>query len=179
MDKKNSLWFHLSKDLSAGRKTECSFSTQFLSNPFIYQKKYQILEPLRKVGLFNSTDARKSFYRALLDNCPYTRTCPYCDGNFKDLLHHQLFSCHRLNKERAILLSKFDKLKGSKLPDIQFTYKHQIMSVALTNKKILNAYTSFLKTAKNWFFPFCLCKLGRVWWKLKTTPLKSYQTKNS
>ena len=88
--KKLVLDFNLSKDLSVGKKeTECSFSALFLTNPLVYRNKYQILEPFRVVGRFRSTDARKSFFKALLYNSPYLRPCIFCNESFKDQLHHK------------------------------------------------------------------------------------------
>ena len=139
--------FNLSSDLSVGRKTACSFSAQFLKNPFIYQKKYQILEPFRKLGQFHSTDARKRFHRALLETSKFLRPCSHCGSSFYDLLQHQLFSCKGLAKMRATLLTYLHSYKSRNLP-YTLSSKHAIMAAALKNKNILLAFSNFLDTVQ-------------------------------
>ena len=78
----------------------------FLETP-LHIKKYQILKPFTHVGTFQTTDLRKRFNKALLDNSSFERQCIFCYGFFKDLLQHQQFYWHGLSRERTKL---FDAL---------------------------------------------------------------------
>ena len=140
--------FNMSKDLSVGRKIECSSSALFLKNPLIYKNKYHILEPFRLVGRFRSTDARKSFFKALLDNCPYLRRCIFCYRSFKDLLNQKRFACQGLSRESPTLLIALKRFLGCKRTEKVIIDKHKVMSAALGSKSILEAFTDFLELIK-------------------------------
>ena len=136
---------NLCKDLEVGRTKACSFSMLFLKNPFNYQIKYQILEPFLRVGQFCSSTTRSKFLKALLDTCPFSRSCSFCEGRFHELLHHQLFNCNRLTRERTKLFATIQPHISKRSQVTQVTDKHKLIASALTNKHILQPFTEFLK----------------------------------
>ena len=135
---------NLSLDLTTSRAAVCSFSVLFLKNPFIYQKKYQILEPFRQLGKFRSSKARSRFFKALLDTCTFKHCCNFCGDSFCDLLNHQLFNCRRLLKERTELLDKTRLCLRTKEQATAITDKHLLIAYALENNKVLCYFTKFL-----------------------------------
>ena len=63
---KNVVIFHnLRADQEEDRTRNC-FSKIYLVNPFVLQKKYQIVEPFKQPNYFSSTNGRKCFLKALL-----------------------------------------------------------------------------------------------------------------
>ena len=81
--------------------------------PLYISKKNQILKPFTHVGTFQTTNLRKRFNKALLDNSSFERQCIFCNGFFKDLLQHQLFYCHGLSRERTKLFDALALLEST------------------------------------------------------------------
>ena len=84
---------NLRKDLDIGRARTCSFTTNFLTNVFVYQKTYHILEPFNQANCFASPEGRKRFIKAFLHPCSYNEECPQCKRHHKDICEHLTVSC--------------------------------------------------------------------------------------
>ena len=70
-----------------------AFSDIFLSNVFLYQKKYHIVEPFNQVNCFALPEGRMRFLKALLHPCSYTEACPHCGEEYRDTCNHLLTTC--------------------------------------------------------------------------------------
>ena len=97
---------NLRTDLEDRRKRNCSFSKQFLSNPFHYQKNYQIVQPFSQANCFASHINRKCFIKALLHPCSYLENCPLSRKQTKDVCDHLLTTCPRIPDPRKKLRLK-------------------------------------------------------------------------
>ena len=116
--------------------------------PLYISKKNQILKPFTHVGTFQTTDLRKRFNKALLDNSSFERQCIFCNGFFKDLLQHQLFYCHGLSRERTKLFDALALLESTESNNSFNLDKHQLLFAALTNRNILSKLGNFLEAVK-------------------------------
>ena len=83
----------MSNDLEKSRKRQCPFSKVYLSNPFYYQKKYNLVDVFQKLDAFHERNAQPKFIRALLHCGTFLRLCNFCKCEFSDLLDHQIFHC--------------------------------------------------------------------------------------
>ena len=79
---------NLRKDLDIGRAQNCSFTTNFLTNFFLYQKTYHILESFNQAYCFASLEGRKRFIKALLHPSSYDEECPQCKRHHKYICEH-------------------------------------------------------------------------------------------
>ena len=91
---------NLRKDLETGRTRKCSFASIFLTNVFLYQKTYQIVQPFCQAKGFASQDGRKRFVKALLHPCSYLDICPLCRSKQMDICDHLITSCSRIPNRR-------------------------------------------------------------------------------
>ena len=72
---------NLRSDLEEGRTRNCSFSKIYLANPFLYQKKYQIVKPFTEANCFSSSKCRKHYINALLHPASYLRLANFVATN--------------------------------------------------------------------------------------------------
>ena len=84
---------NLRNDLEIGRTRNSCFTSIFLSNVFVYQKKYHIVEPFSQANCFASPESRMRFTKALLHPCSYLEDCPFCRQKFKDICDHLITTC--------------------------------------------------------------------------------------
>ena len=97
---------NLRNDLQIGRVHTCSFTTIFLSNPFIYQKKYHIVQPFNCTDYSSFPNDSPIFIKTLLDPNSYMKECQHCGLLFKDICTHFLTQCQKLTKSRDIFCRK-------------------------------------------------------------------------
>ena len=95
--KKLILSHYLSKDLKAGRDIACAFTSIYLSNPFIYQETYHLVEPFGASDYFNFQNKR-ALVKALLDPDSYMKECLHCGSPHSDTLTHFLKDCPTLRE---------------------------------------------------------------------------------
>ena len=133
----------LSADLTKGRTRLCPFTHAYLTNPFHYQKKYQLVDVFRKLDAFHTKSAQAKFIRALLHYGTFPRTCNFCNNEFSDLLDHQLFRCQALGRLRDKLTAL---LALYNLPDDrQPTSTNEYIALSLQNKLWRKCFTTFLR----------------------------------
>ena len=77
-----------------------SFSTIFLSNPFIYQKNYHIVEPFNRTDYSSIPNDSPFLIKALLDPNSYMKECQHCSLLCKDVCTHLLSQCQKLVESR-------------------------------------------------------------------------------
>ena len=94
---------NLRKDMQIARDCTCSFTSIFLSNPFKYQKKYHIVDPLQRPDNSTFPNDSKVFVRTLLDPNTYEKKCQHCSRATKDIFSHFLNQCPKLLKSRRLL----------------------------------------------------------------------------
>ena len=123
---------NLSADLDEGRTRNCTFSKIFLANPFLYQKKYQIVEPFTQANCFPSSNGRKRYIKALLHPASYLENCSLCGDQHKDICNHLLASCRRIPDPRRKLRLKLT-IYNYPPNDFPIT-KEGILKNALDNK---------------------------------------------
>ena len=104
--KKIILTKNLRNDLEIGRIHTCSFSNIFLSNPLIYQKKYQVIEPFNRIDYSSCPNDSHVFIKTLLDPNSYTKECEHCGLRCKDMCTHLLTQCQKLTESRNIFHMK-------------------------------------------------------------------------
>ena len=104
--KKIILTANLRTDLQIGRAHTCSFSTIFLSNPFVQQKNYHIVEPLNRTDYSNYPNDSPVLIKALLDPNSYIKECRSCGLACKDVCTHLLTHCQKMIDSRNIFHSK-------------------------------------------------------------------------
>ena len=133
---------NLSDDLEIGRTKNCAFSDIFLSNVFLYQKKYHIVEPFNQVNCFALPEGRMRFLKALLHPCSYTEACPHCGEEYRDTCNHLLTTCpltfgHRKKLNLKLTLYNY--------PEENFPFdKTSILRHVLGNKLWRKCFTEFL-----------------------------------
>ena len=133
---------NLRTDLEDGRTRNCSFSKQFLSNPFHYQKNYQIVQPFSQANCFASHINRKCFIKALLHPCSYLENCPLCRKQTKDVCDHLLTTCPRIPDPRKKLRLK---LTLYNYPANHFPLtKSGILEHSLSNRLWRKCFAEFL-----------------------------------
>ena len=134
---------NLRADLEDGRTRNSSFSKNYLINPFIYQKNYQIVEPFGQANCFSSPDGRKRFTKAFLHPCSYSENCSLCDEQTRDLCDHLLTTCPRVPDPRKKLHLK---LTLYNYPPNHFPLsKSSLIQHSLTNRLWRKCFTDFLK----------------------------------
>ena len=133
---------NLRKDLEIGRSRKSSFATVFLSNIFLYQKTYHIVEPLKQINFFASSSARKRFFKAILHPCNYSDECFRCRQKTNDMLDHLLTRCiHTLEMRNTLKL----ELTLYNYPNTHISRKkHQLLEKVLTKRTWLKCFTKFL-----------------------------------
>ena len=133
---------NLRKDLEVGRSKSCSFASIYLSNPFIYQKKYQLVDPFPQPNCFTTPNGRKRIVKALLHPCSYSEDCLLCRQTYTDKLDHLLTTCPRISdnrKELNLRLSLYN------YPLDHFPLKKtEFLKLALKKKVWRNCLTKFL-----------------------------------
>ena len=133
---------NLRKDLETGRSRKCSFATIFLSNIFLYQKTYHIVEQLTQIDFFAPSSARKRFFKAILHPCNYTDECFRCRQKTNEMLYHLFTRCkYTLEKRKTLKLEL--TLYNFPNPCVS-TKKHQLLEKVLTNITWLKCLTKFL-----------------------------------
>ena len=133
---------NLRSDLEMGRSKACCFTSIFLSNPFKYQKKYHLVDPLLQPDCFDSTNGRKRFIKTLLHPCSYLQTCDYCKQQYKDKFDHFLNTCPQivgLRKELHLKLA-FYNFPRDRIPPA----KTDLLNLALNDRILRKCLTSFL-----------------------------------
>ena len=65
------LAFGLKEDSSIGRNRSCAFTDIYLSNIFVYQKSYHLVEPFHDKDFFTSASARCSVTKFLLHSLAF------------------------------------------------------------------------------------------------------------
>ena len=134
---------NLRLDLEDGRARNCSFSKNYLLNPFIYQKEYHIVKPFGKADCFSSPIGRKYFVKALLHPCSYPENCPLCGEQTCDTCNHLLTTCPRVPDPRKKLHLK---LTLYNYPANHFPLtKSTIIQLSLTNGVWRKCFAEFLK----------------------------------
>ena len=132
---------NLSTDLEAGRTRNCSFAKIYLSNVFLYQKTYHIVEPFNQANCFRSPEGRYRYIKALLHPCSYIEECPFCRQGHKDTCEHFLTSCSQtVDAKRKLLL----KLTLYNYPHKATLKKHDILVHTLENRAWRKCFTDFL-----------------------------------
>ena len=134
---------NLRADLEDGRTRKSSFSENYLANPFIYQKKYQIVEPFGQANCFSSPDGRKRFIKALLHPCSYPENCSLCGEQTRDSCDHLLTTCQRVPNPRKKLHLKLTlyNYPANHLP----LTKASLIQRSLTNRLWRKCFVDFLK----------------------------------
>ena len=132
---------NLRNDLETGRARSCSFTEIYLTNVFLYQKTYQIVEPFNQANCFSSVEGRYRFIKALLHPCSYTVECPLCRQSHKDTCEHFLTSCPQTVEAKKRLLLK---LTLYNYPDSASLKKTEILESALGNSLWRKCLTDFL-----------------------------------
>ena len=132
---------NLSTDLEAGRARNCSFAKIYLSNVFLYQKTYHIVEPFNQANCFRSPEGRYRYIKALLHPCSYIEECPLCRQGHKDTCEHFLTSCSQtVDAKRKLLL----KLTLYNYPHKATLKKADILVHTLENRVWRKCFTDFL-----------------------------------
>ena len=133
---------NLRNDLEIGRTRNSCFTSIFLSNVFVYQKKYHIVEPFSQANCFASPESRMRFTKALLHPCSYLEDCPFCRQKFKDICDHLITTCPPIIEFRK----KFHlKLKLYNYPAKYFPLtKAGIIKHALSNRLWRICFADFL-----------------------------------
>lgn len=127
--KKIILSHHLSKDLKAGRGITCGFTSIYLSNPFLYQETYHLVEPFGASNYFNFPNMR-ALVKALLDSDSYMKECLHCGSSDSDTLTHFLKDCPTLRETTQLLdlrLTMYNFPKKLNLLD-----KSELLSLSLS-----------------------------------------------
>ena len=133
---------NLRVDLEVGRTRNCTFSKIYLANPFLYQKKYQIVEPFTQANCFSSRKGRKYFIKALLHPASYLANCQLCREQCRDLCDHLLTTCPRIPDPRKKLHLRLT-LYNYPLKDSPIT-KAGIIRNSLDNRAWRKCFTEFL-----------------------------------
>ena len=125
-----------------GRTRKCSFSKNYLLNPFIYQKRYHIVEPFGKANCFSSPIGRKHFVKSLLHPCSYPENCPLCGEQTTDTCDHLITTCPQLPDPRKKLHLK---LTLYNYPTNHFPLtKSSIIEHSLSNRLWTKCFAEFL-----------------------------------
>ena len=133
---------NLRKDLEIGRTRNSAFTSIFLSNVFVYQKKYHIVEPFRQANFFDSPRSRMRFIKALLHPCSYLEDCPLCGQKLKDICDHLITTCPPITEFRKKLHLKLI-LYNYPAKNFPLT-KAGIIKYALSNRLWRKCFTEFL-----------------------------------
>ena len=135
----------LSDDLAGGRTRTSPFSAVYLSNPFRYQKRYQLVDVFLELGAFHTRKAQAKFVRALLYGGAFRVKCSSCNGEFTDLLGHKLFRCHATARLRQRLKAKLNLYN---LPSgMRFSSAADYFEISRANRLWRKCFTSFLVDA--------------------------------
>ena len=133
---------NLRRDLEIGRTRNCTYRTIFLSNVFLYQKKYHIVEPFNHANCFTSPEGRMRFIKALLHPNSYIEDCPLCRERHRDICDHLITSCPSIIEFRKKLHLK---LTLYNYPTENFPLnKARITLHALSNRLWRKCFTDFL-----------------------------------
>ena len=137
---------NLRNDLQIGRVHTCSFSTIFLSNPFIYQKNYHIPEPFDRTHYSRAPNDSPVLIKALLDPNSYMKECQHCGLQSKDICTHLLTQCQKLVDSRNIF---HRKLSLYNYPHENFPQeppkKNTLLTLAFGNNCWRKCLVNFLK----------------------------------
>ena len=133
---------NLRVDLNEGRTRKSTFSKIYLVNPFVYQEKYQILEPFTQENCFSTSNGGKRFVKALLHPASYLENCTLCGVQHSDICDHLLTSCPRTPHHRKKLRLKLI-LYNYPIDKFPLT-KESIFKNALGNKAWRKCPTDFL-----------------------------------
>ena len=132
---------NLCTDLEIGRARNCSFAKIYLSNVFLYQKTYHIVEPFNQTNCFTSPEGKYRFVKALLHPCSYAKECRLCRQLHKDTCEHFLTSCTKVaDAKRKFLL----KLTLYNYPNKTPLKKTDILEHTLGNRVWRKCFTDFL-----------------------------------
>ena len=133
---------NLSVDLKEGKTRECTFSKIYLINPFLYQKKYQLVEPFIQANCFSSPSGRKRFVKALLHPNSYLENCSLCGEQYRDICDHLITTCPRISDSRKKLRMK---LTLYNYPNDDFPLsKEGVIKNALSSRVWRKCFTDFL-----------------------------------
>ena len=133
---------NLRKDLEDGRTRTCCFTKNFLTDPFSYQKSYQIVQPFDQANCFSSPNSRKRFIKALLHPCSYLENCLLCGDQTRDSCDHLLTTCTRIPDPRKKLRLK---LALYNYPANHFPLsKSSIIEHSLSNRLWRKCFAEFL-----------------------------------
>ena len=117
--------YNYSMDISKARATSSAYAFLFLRNPspfkWVFDKYKHFFKAL---GLFENSDARERFVKALLTTNPYPQQCSFCKSLFKEKLQHQLRDCKYLQLERMILTTELSLYRGHETKKISLNDLH-------------------------------------------------------
>ena len=105
---------HLQRDVSSAAGKICIYTNLILSTTS-YGKRYVLCKFLRVLGFFQSTEHRRFFLYSFLDTCSYSRLCPACHWEVRDVLTHALNSCRKTRSMRLTLRIKLLLFNGDKV----------------------------------------------------------------
>ena len=132
---------NLRTDLEIGRTRNCSFARIYLTNAFLYQKTYHIVEPFDQANCFTFPEGRYRFIKALLHPCSYSEECPLCRLQQKDTCEHFITFCTKtVDAKRKLLL----KLTLYNYPTRAPLNKVDIIEHSLGNRVWRKCFTDFL-----------------------------------
>ena len=132
-------------DLARGRTRTSPFSAVYLSNPFRYQKRYQLVDVFLEIGAFHTRKAQAKFVRALLYGGAFRVKCGSCNAEFTNLLDHKLFRCHATARLRQRLKANLNLYN---LPsDMRFSSAADYFEISRENRLWRKCFTSFLVDA--------------------------------
>ena len=137
--------YYLKKDLATAMSKHCFFTNLYLKGNAAYGKKYTLVKPFTKVGMFRTSSARTEFIRALLNTNTYLKKCKFCSTTFYNLLGHQLIQCPNLITERETLKHKLTFYGFSASFPQQTCDLTGLVMHTLWNKNLLLALTEFLE----------------------------------
>ena len=146
--KKTVIDHNLSMDVQIAKDKSSAYSFLFLKSLSPHNrnlKKYRIGEIFQNKGLFESTDARKRFVKALLTTNPFPQQCKSCNGEFREILQHQLRDCQNLKRHRVTFQEEllFYTKYGTR-PILTLELNHVLGSV-IQDKLFLRCFTNFLQ----------------------------------
>ena len=134
------LIFNLRQDLEVGRQRPCAFRDIYLSNKFVYQKSYHLVEPFLNQDFFQSASARCKMVKVLLYPRTFSRKCLYCSLEFKDILSH-IFSRKNVEKYTRLLRSK---LRLYNFPADKMREDNNFLGTVIRRKIWTKCFTEFL-----------------------------------
>ena len=138
--------YYLKKDLTTAMSKYCLFTNLYLEGNATYGKKYTLVKPFTKVGMFRTSSARTEFIRALLDTNTYLKKCNFCSATFYNLLGHKLIWCPNLIAERKTLEHKLTFYGfTADFPQQTLWLNWTVDAHTLWNKNLLLALTDFLE----------------------------------